>query len=362
MFFVLYNYCISIVFRFSLHSLNEGLIMPANANPNIFIDHIQAVLNREPGANRYFSNSASFDIRGLGKNAKKTISALYILEPPLTEKTFKKISAMLKKMDEDLQNSPGWKEFVMTLEDPSKEKEYLRDYRFHVIGHSKLQRGCSSLEKDPIKQNKTWGSVQVYQQINQYDNFTSLQSAWVEKIKVGLGGLNANSSPENMLYLIDAQRKKIPFVYLGKEQGNTAILAAAPDKDKNKVQQLLNFLDKTIYRHFCGKEEAKLGRWHTLKATTKGTTLWSSASYNALTGDALKSAILKDFLVELQACDTKEALILKADELKGGEKYDIIAKGQSFKSRFLCGRETSSVKAFNKMVEALETELDSQKP
>ena len=96
------------------------------------------------------------------------------------------------------------------------------------------------------------------------------------------------------------------------------------------------------------------GRYHALEANLdKCKEL--KGQYVGQKGDHLKSSILLYFKTEIEKC-TKENLKARVDELKESPQYKVIAKGQGYTTK-LFGLETSSVKAFNKMVEEKKKDL-----
>jgi hypothetical protein len=198
----------------------------------------------------------------------------------------------------------------------------------------------------------------VYQEINTHSSFDALKTTWKNKLTQDVRG-SGGDNPQVIFDGVYRTRQKVPFIYLGQE-GKSTIIEASQPANKGKVEILLNFLDKQYYKYFCRKEVAQSGRWHLHAATTKGTNLDNNSTYKTLRGDALKSAILQDFMLELQACETRAKLLEKKEEIKTGDAYKIIAKSQDFKSRFSCSsqkKKTSSEDAFEAMVEAVDKTL-----
>mgnify|MGYP002136638831 FL=1 len=91
-------------------------------------------------------------------------------------------------------------------------------------------------------------------------------------------------------------------------------------------------------------------RFHALEA--------SSQHYKNFRGDVLKTKILSKFKSELEGCTEFLQLQNKVIELKNSDEYKILAKGQGLTTRMF-GLKTSSVDAFNKMVDEIKQNFSS---
>ncbi len=81
--------------------------------------------------------------------------------------------------------------------------------------------------------------------------------------------------------------------------------------------------------------------------------------YKTLEGDTLKTEILLDFRAALAEAKDKDGLAQIVKTIKNSAEYKILATGQGFTTRFF-GLNTSSVSAFNKMVNEMETDFVTQ--
>lgn len=81
-----------------------------------------------------------------------------------------------------------------------------------------------------------------------------------------------------------------------------------------------------------------------------------------LKGDYLKSQILLQLKKEIECLDSKPKLEKYVLDLKDDPRFKILASGQGIVTKFgFFGRKTSSVKAFNKMIEEQLTIINSKK-
>lgn len=107
---------------------------------------------------------------------------------------------------------------------------------------------------------------------------------------------------------------------------------------------------KTISNYY---EYAKTSRWHLFKAEYKGEH-----------GDQAKTEILKKFQTKLESFEDLNAFKdFRKNELTNSKKYQILIKGQDLFTRVfsLFGKQTSSQKALNRMLDEVEHQLSEHK-
>ncbi|CZG87859.1 Uncharacterised protein [Legionella pneumophila] len=114
-------------------------------------------------------------------------------------------------------------------------------------------------------------------------------------------------------------------------------------------------LSEYLSYKYATKDE---GREHRYKASTENFKNVKE-KYQQMRGDALKTEILADFKNKLAEATDEQSLKQIVKELKGKDEYKILATGQGLTTQLL-GLKTSSVSAFEKMVEETRESIKSQ--
>lgn len=114
-------------------------------------------------------------------------------------------------------------------------------------------------------------------------------------------------------------------------------------------------LSEYLSYKYATKDE---GREHRYTASTENFKNVKE-KYQQMRGDALKTEILADFKDKLAEATDEQSLKQIVAELKGKDEYKILAKGQGLTTQLL-GLKTSSVSAFEKMVEETRESIKSQ--
>lgn len=136
-----------------------------------------------------------------------------------------------------------------------------------------------------------------------------------------------------------------------KATGSSLLLSEALVTPKQDLKQSLHYSHAAI----SGT------RSHRYEATVF---LDMKKKYRLLKGDALKTAILSDFKLELDKATDKESLKETIDRLENSNEYKILALGQGAATRMFNLR-TSSLKAYDKLCETAKKRvnaLESEKP
>lgn len=151
---------------------------------------------------------------------------------------------------------------------------------------------------------------------------------------------------------------RAPIVPIAPTASTEPTASTAPIASGRTITKRLSPV-KSYYTHAV-KDEESPGRQHLFEASSTDGCAFKS-QYLLAKGDYLKTKILNKFKVELEYCSSKEDLMNKVRELKETEEYGILAKGQGLFTRIF-NIETSSVKAFNKMVEEVSDHFDNPGP
>ncbi|KTD09084.1 multifunctional virulence effector protein DrrA [Legionella gratiana] len=128
---------------------------------------------------------------------------------------------------------------------------------------------------------------------------------------------------------------------------NRKILNQMPREAKENLAEYLS------YKHATTNE----GRQHRKTVDAKNFTELKQ-QYQEMRGDALKTKILTDFKSELTTARDKKDLVAIVERLKNSKEYKVLATGQDRTTQLL-GLKTSSVAAFEKMIEEVKKKVES---
>lgn len=136
-------------------------------------------------------------------------------------------------------------------------------------------------------------------------------------------------------------------------------LVKSNNVNDDTLESVLSYKGENLPKYLSYKYATQdEGREHRYTATTAGFEDLK-AKYKDMRGDALKTQILANFKGELAKATDKQSLDVIVKRLEKSEDYRILATGQGRATQML-GLKTSSVSAFEKMVDEAKHDIKSQ--
>lgn len=131
-----------------------------------------------------------------------------------------------------------------------------------------------------------------------------------------------------------------------------------PRSARNSQHLLLEIILITICAVICGAEGWEGRAYHFFKAGTENVASLKE-KYLHLSGDQLKTAILINFEKALEKANGTQSFKEIEQSLRNSDEFKILATSQGVVT-WLLGGETSSVKAFNQMVDKISKEVEER--